>query len=726
MRTLVLLSLRRPIVVIVVWAALLVAAAPFASRLAGVLRGSTDTVAGSPSERAAREVNHALGVGSAFVFPVVLTSSTARTADPRFAAAAGGLERALQSAGMRRVLHYWNTGDSTLLGRDGRSALVLVTPPAATYFDAEAMVERIRSTIASAGIPPEFSVKLTGIPSLFHDLDVSSSDDLLRAERIGIPLTLLVLLFVFGAPIAAGLPLLLALGTTMITLATLYVLSRAMPVSIFAQNAVTMIGLGVGVDYALFLVSRCREELAAGVPFRNAVETAAVYASHVVVVSGVAVCTGFLALFLVHISFLHTLAIGGVIVVITSVLMTLTLLPALLLFVGPRINWPRRRPQLRRQTRAESLWSRWGREAMARPVIYLIPALIVLAVFIAPTVRLRAWDMGPRDLSPTMEARQGYDVLERNFAAGWMGPVAVVLKTRGEGTVRTPERGAAIAAIRARLAVDPRVKIAAGQLSADGTSAVILLVPRSSPESREVMDLVRDLRAASWPEANRAGLDVQTGGFSASMLDFDAELFGSLKLVVPLVLGVMFIVLVFAFRSILVPLKAITMNLLSVFAAYGFLVYVFQDGIGASLIGLTPPGGLNSFIVLMLFTILFGLSMDYEVFLLSRIREEYQRSADDRESVVKGLSQTGGLITSAALIMVVLFGSFGFTRLTATREFGLGLAFAVAVDATLIRVVLVPVLMRLMGRANWWFPGRSRVGRSLTFSSLEPTELQAD
>jgi RND superfamily putative drug exporter len=170
------------------------------------------------------------------------------------------------------------------------------------------------------------------------------------------------------------------------------------------------------------------------------------------------------------------------------------------------------------------------------------------------------------------------------------------------------------------------------------------------------------------------------------------------------VLAITFLVLVAAFRSIVVPLKAITMNLISVLAAYGFLVYVFQDGVGAELIGLVPPGGLSSFIVLMLFTILFGLSMDYEVFLLSRIHEAYERSGDDRESVISGLSQSGGLITSAALIMVVLFGSFGFTKLTATREFGLGLAFAVALDATLIRVVLVPILMGLMGRANWWFP----------------------
>jgi RND superfamily putative drug exporter len=609
----------------------------------------------------------------------------------------------------------------------------LVTPRAATFFDAESAVDQIRGVARGAGLGSAFEIKVTGMISLFHDLYLNASDDLLRAERIGIPLTLVVLLLVFGAPIAAGLPLVLAMGTIAITLAVLFALSRVMPVSVFAQNAVTMVGLGIGVDYALFLVSRCREELARGASFRNAVDTAATQAGHVVLVSGVAVCTGFLALFLVNIRFLHTLALGGVSVVVTSVLMTLTLLPALLLLIGEKLNWPR--GQSHQPTGDGGLWGRWARETMTRPWRYLIPAAIVLAVLIVPTLRLKAWNMGAHDLSPTMEARQGYEILDRNFAAGWMGPIAIVVKSRDDRTVWTQEHQNAVASIYSRLASDPRAHfvggfphllallgpsralihsrsdvpaparaVAASVVSENGRSALIFVVPRSAPETEEVMTLVRELRAEQWQTARDAGLDVEVGGFSASILDFDSELFGSLKHVIPLVLAVTFIALVFAFRSIVVPIKAITMNLISVLAAYGFLVYVFQEGVGARWIGLVPPGGLNSFIVLMLFTILFGLSMDYEVFLLSRIREEYQRSGDNAKSVVTGLSQTGGLITSAALIMVVLFGSFGFTRLTATREFGLGLAFAVALDATLIRVVLVPILMGLLGRANWWFP----------------------
>lgn len=700
MRTLIQFALRRPKLVILAWLVMLGAAAPFASRLGGALRGSTDAVPGSPSELVSRELNQSFGKGSAFVFPVVLTSSSIATTDPRFAAAVVRVERVVDSAGMSGVRHYWNTGDKALLGRDGHSALVLVLPAAETFFDAESSVEQIRGAARRAGLGTAFEVKVTGMISLFHDLDVNASDDLLRAERIGIPLTLVVLLLVFGAPIAAGLPLVLAMGTIAITLAVLFALSRIMPVSVFAQNAVTMVGLGIGVDYALFLVSRCREELARGLSFRNAVEAAATHAGHVVLVSGVAVCTGFLALFLVHIRFLHTLALGGVAVVVTSVLMTLTLLPSLLILIGDKLNWPR---ELSRRPRGDGgLWSRWARETMARPWRYLIPAVVVLTIFIVPTLRLKAWNMGAHDLSPTMEARQGYGLLDHNFAAGWMGPIVILVKTRDGANISSEGYEKAIASIYARLASDPRTPLA--RVTEHGSSALIVVVPRSAPESEEVMTLVRELRAERWRGASVAGLTVEVGGLSASIMDFDSEIFGSLKRVIPVVLALTFIALVFAFRSIVVPVKAITMNLASVLAAYGFLVYVFQEGVGAKMIGLVPPGGLNSFIVLMLFTILFGLSMDYEVFLLSRMREEYRRTGDNAKSVITGLSQTGGLITSAALIMVVLFGSFGFTRLTATREFGLGLAFAVALDATLIRVVLVPILMGLLGRANWWFP----------------------
>jgi RND superfamily putative drug exporter len=254
----------------------------------------------------------------------------------------------------------------------------------------------------------------------------------------------------------------------------------------------------------------------------------------------------------------------------------------------------------------------------------------------------------------------------------------------------------------------PLRALAADALSKDDKTGLIVLITKQPPESTEVKALVAEFRGNTWPEFQAAGIRVQIGGATAMVADFDQEMLDGTWRVIPAVLALSFIVLMILFKSLLIPLKATFLNLLAVLASYGFLIYLFQDGIGAELIGLTPPGGLNSFIVLMLFTVLFGLSMDYEIFLLTHIREEYRLTGNNAASVATGLQRTAGLITSAALIMVCLFGSFGFTGLVATREFGLGLAFAVLLDATLIRVLLVPALMELFGSANWWLPGMGK------------------
>jgi RND superfamily putative drug exporter len=254
---------------------------------------------------------------------------------------------------------------------------------------------------------------------------------------------------------------------------------------------------------------------------------------------------------------------------------------------------------------------------------------------------------------------------------------------------------------------DPLTRV----LSADGRVGLVAFIPPGAPEARATMAQLAGLRGRRWPEAERAGLRFRWGGSSAIMHDFDHEMFGSVPRVILAVVLSTFLLLVLMLRSLVIPLKATLLNAISVLAAYGFLVLVFQDGLGAAAIGLVPPGGLNSFIVLMLFTILFGLSMDYEVFLLSRVREEYATSGDNERAVATGLARTGGIITSAALVMVSIFAAFGFTRLVPTREFGLGLAFAVALDATLIRIVLVPALMKISGRWNWWWPFSRSVTR---------------
>lgn len=741
MKTLARLVLRHPWRAVAVWLVALAAATWPALHLGSVLQGGADAIPGSESDLVTRTIRDEFGAGTIYQALVVVSSDSAGVDDPAFIAVAGDVVTALESTGRTRsVRTYWNTGRETLLGRDRKSALLLVTPEVRTYFEAEMLTGTLRETVAKAALPAGFGARLTGSTAMLYDLDRHSSEDLLTAERYGLPVTLVVLLLVFGTPLAALLPLVLALFAVVVSNAGLDLLSRAVPVSVFALNVVSMIGLGVGVDYALFILSRWRRERRRGLPPREAVEAAVAGAGESVLFSGATVGIGFLALYLVRAPFLHAIALGGFAVVLTAVAASLTLLPAVLLLAGRALDWPRKSapaPAAEGPAR-RGAWSGWAHLVMRRPWPFIGLAVAVLAVFVVPVARLQRWNIGARHLPAATEARQGYDRVAAQFGRGWMGPLVLLVRAPAGESVWSAPRQAAILATARALAADPRIErvegfpallesleglelgiegpddlpaavrpLAREMVSSDGRTALVLALPRSDPESREAMALLADLRRSAWSGARAAGLEVSLGGATAVMADFDHELLGSLPRVAFVVLALTFVVLALLFRSLLIPLKATVLNLLSVLAAYGFLVYVFQDGVGARLIGLDPPGGLNSFIVLMLFTILFGLSMDYEVFLLTRVREAWRAGADTRHAVAEGLEETAGVITSAALVMVSIFVAFGFTRLVATREFGLGLAFAVALDATLIRIVLVPALMVLAGERNWW-PGKRR------------------
>jgi RND superfamily putative drug exporter len=724
--------------VVAVWLALFVVSALLSVRLKSVVQGSSDIIPDSPSDRVTKSIQAKFGNGAAYTFPVVIKSTSTGVKDPCFAGAVSRVAGALcQGACAVRVTHAWNTGFSELIGKDGHSALLLVTPNVRTYSETEMIIKTTRAHIARAGIGPDFSVFVTGTPAMYHDMNEYSSSDLIRAERWGIPLVMAVLFLVFGSPLAAGLPVVLALISMTVAMAGLYIVSFKMPVGIFALNAISMIGMGVGVDYALFILSRFRSALGSGTMTREqACIDASVKAGRSVVLSGIAVAFGFSALLLTHARFLHAIAYGGIIVVITAVAASLSLLPVILYKLGPGIYWPfKLQGGFLSGKGFGRVWERCIHAIMKRPVLFAALGTTVLFVFIAPAFHMRSWDIGCNNLDATMESRKGFEQLEKNFEKGWMGPVILFIESNNGTNVWSAKSRAAILSLTEKLGRDEKVSLIQGfpavlkslgpmqekisstrdlplelrqavssSVSADGLSAVVALVTKGPPESREVMKWVDSLRNEPWTEMQRQGLRVRVGGVSAMVSDFDREMFGSLWRVIPVVLVITFLALMVFFRSLIIPLKAIVLNLFSVLASYGFLVLVFQDKVGARFLGIDPPGGLSSFLVLMLFTILFGLSMDYEIFLMNSIREEYERTNDNSMAVVQGLKRSGGLITCAALIMVCLFTSFGFTRLTATRELGLGLAFAVLVDASLIRVVLVPVFMKLIGKANWWFP----------------------
>jgi RND superfamily putative drug exporter len=734
--------LGRPRVWIALWLLIVIGAGFFASRLAGVLRGGTDPIAGSSSEHVTKEMERAFGEGTLYQYIVVVSAPPSFSPRDHRLAQAG--TRLAQSIGkldlVRSVDTPWTSMRPELFSNDGRTALVVVTPRVNAYLEAERFGAALRGAIGGAQVPKEIDVKVTGTTAAIHAMDIESSSDLLAAERIGLPLTLVILLVVFGAPLAALLPIVLALIAVSIGFAGLYALHAWTPVTVFAENVVSMIGLGVGVDYALFVVSRYREELSRGRSAADAAAAAARTAGHSVLFSGATVAVGFLALFLVNAPFLHTIALGGVFVVAGAVAASLTLLPAVLVVLGRALMWPRKivvTPVARGEAsepQVSRFWSAWTRGVMRQPWISLALAAIVLAFLIAPVAHMKSWNVGAAHLPPTDEARIGYEQLGARFPRGFMSPIVVLIEAPPGHSLLEPRYHRPILQLADSLNADKRSGIVVGLhqivrflgptpvtdpaampepfrsvlhrvMSNDGRVGFLALMTPGPPEDRATMDYVRVLRARPWQMLRDAGLSVQWGGFAAVLVDFDRELFGRLPWVVVAVVLTTFIVLAMLFKSIVLPLKATLLNTVSVLAAYGFLVLVFQEGHGAKLIGLDPPGGLNAFVVVMLFTILFGLSMDYEVFLLSRVREEFQKSGDNTRAVALGIGGTAGIITSAAMIMISIFASFGFTRLVPTREFGLGLAFAVALDATLIRVVLVPALMAISGRWNWWWPG---------------------
>jgi RND superfamily putative drug exporter len=740
--------LARPVVVLGAWIVIAVVTGVAASRLPAVLRGGTDPIAGSPSEHVERELVRAFGEGAFYQYLLVLSSHDLSAGDPRFSVAARRVSDAVGAlAVVRSVETPWNSSRPELVGRDGHAALLVVTPSINAYLEAERFLAALRGAIAAAHVPPELTLEITGATAAIHAVDVASSSDLVAAERIGLPITLVILLVVFGAPLAAVLPIVLAMVAVTVGFAGLYALHAWTPVTVFAENVVSMIGLGVGVDYSLFVVNRFREETMRGRAPIEAAAVAARTAGHSVLLSGATVAVGFLALFMVRASFLHTIALGGVFVVAGAVTASLTLLPALLVLLGPALYWPRRAISgPASDGRRGRFWVGWAGAVMRRPWVSLALVSLVLLVFVVPVTRLKSWNVGAAHLPAGDEARRGYERLGEEFSYGWMSPIIVLVEAPPGRSLWDASSRPAVEGLAAQLARDPRsgtviglhqvldlwdalqftnapdpsaaadttaplarlpapLRAVARRVSSeDGRVGMIVLMTPGPPEDPRTMAYVRELRSRRWAEFDAAGLSVQWGGFAAVLVDFDREIFGRLPWVVAGVVLTTFVVLALLFRSLLIPFKATLLNTISVLAAYGFLVLLFQEGIGARLIGLDPPGGLNAFVVLMLFTILFGLSMDYEVFLLSRVREEYLASGDNTRAVALGLGNTAGIITSAALIMVSIFGAFGFTRLIPTREFGLGLAFAVALDATIIRVVLVPALMAVSGRWNWWWP----------------------
>jgi RND superfamily putative drug exporter len=520
------------------------------------------------------------------------------------------------------------------------------------------------------------------------------------SELIGILAAVIILLIAFGSLLAMGLPIMTALFGIGIGLAVVELLARVLDVPSFAPQVTAMIGIGVGIDYALFISTRYREALHEGVEPEAAVVHSIDTSGRAVLFAGGTVVISLLGLFLIGVSFIRGLAVGASLAVLFVMAAAVTLLPAVLGFAGYTID-RFALPSARKQRGGEqSFWARWSRMVQRRPWPIAFGALALLVVLALPFISLR---LGVADAGndPTkFTTRRAYDLLSEGFGPGFNGPLLLASNVKSQSDI------AAMGSLANAIASDHDVEqVSPVVTSPNGRGVLLQVVPRGSPQDESTTALVHRLRDHTVPQATEgSSLDVHVGGQTAIGVDL-ADIMGSrLPFMFLAILTFSFILLMLVFRSILVPLKAVVMNLLSIGAAYGVIVAIFQWGWLKNAVGVGKEGPIEAWVPMMLFAIVFGLSMDYEVFLLSRIKEEYDKTRDNAEAVASGLAKTARLITAAAAIMICVFGSFVLSDLRVLKLVGFGLAFAVLIDATVVRLLLVPATMELLGDRNWWFP----------------------
>jgi RND superfamily putative drug exporter len=540
---------------------------------------------------------------------------------------------------------------------------------------------------------------------------------------LGILLAGVVLYLVFASIFAMLLPLASALASLGTAIGVIGLLSHALKMPEFSTQLVLLIGLGVGVDYALFIVTRHRQGLIAGNDVESSIVNAVNTSGRAVLFAGIIVCIALLGMFALGVNFLYGLAIAAAIGVLFTMIAALTLLPAFLGFIGPRVLSRRQKRELAVNgprivgAGTKGFWPRWASFIQGRPVLPAVVALLIVVLVALPffSLRLGSSDQGNDPTGTT--TRTAYDLLAKGFGPGFNGPLLLVAENAGPADAPALDRLAA--SVRTQDNVAKVVAPVPLPTNHGQTVSLLTVYPKSSPQDSATTDLIDHLRQATIPAAVAGtGVSVYVGGNTAIFADFARVLSSKLPLFIGLVVVLSFLLLAWVFRSLLIPLTAAAMNLLSIGAAFGILVAVFQWGWVGAVFQVNRAGPIEAFLPVMLFAILFGLSMDYEVFLISRIHEEYLKSGDNRTAVRNGLAATGKTITAAALIMILVFGSFILGGERVIKEFGLGLAAGILMDAVLIRMAIVPSLMFMFGRANWWFPGW--LDRALPRLSVDP------
>ncbi len=644
---------------------------------------------------------------------------------------------------VRGVISHVSTGDTAFISRDRRTTFLVVALRADSGAVAAGLVEPVRHAVASvlARVPDggRYRVHVTGRAPLDFDVRAVSARDTREGEKLLLPVTLVVLVLAFGAVVAAALPLVVGFLAIAVSLAIVGLLTLVTPMSVFVLSMTTMIGLGVGIDYSLLVVTRFREELSRGRRRREAAVNTIMTAGAAVVTSGLTVVVGFGALVFTPLIETRSVGIGGLVVVGVAVLLSTTLLPALLAILGREIDRPRWLARWLAWYHRPQVWERWARGLSHHPWRAITLGGLAIALLTAPLFWIRiglpARNWWPKD----SEAGRGLATLQELGVVGVIQPIRLIVEVPEGRRITQTATLRGLKTLSDSLRADPRVRevrslvdvrpgtpllgysvlysdlvearaelgeFLDAYLSRDGRATLMDVIIADTTSLTSAMDVVRHARALREQGLRSTrGLDILVGGYAASSLDFQTDLLERFPLMVGLILAATGVMLAIAFRSILVPLKAIVMNTLSVSATFGLIVLVFQYGIGARWFGL--DGAVSAIFVVvpvLVFAVVFGLSMDYEVFLLSRIKEAFDRTGRNDDAVLEGLSATASVITSAALIMILVFGVFAFARVLVMQFLGFGLAVAVLLDATIIRMVLVPAFMHLAGEWNWW-PG---------------------
>ncbi|WP_239152839.1 MMPL family transporter [Virgisporangium aliadipatigenens] len=639
---------------------------------------------GSESAKAAERIVAEVGRQDADLV-VIYSSDSAEVTDAAFRdAVTGTVGKLRQHADVAGAVSFYDTQSPAFVSHDRHATFVAVTLKKA---ESTEQYDAVKPLLDAPGL----RTQVAGGTAIQADITERISADIARAETMSMPVLIVLLLFVFGGAVAAGMPMLVGGIAVLLAFAATRALTYVTDISVFSINIITMLGMGLAIDYALFIVSRFREELAGGRSTAEAVERTLDTAGRTVFVSAVTVAVALASLLLFPQVFLRSMGLGGVSAVLVAMLASVTVLPALLAVLGPRINALKVRLPRRSAPASTGLWERLARAVMRRPLPVIAGTLAILTLLALPFAGAQFGGPDERVLPEGEASRVATERLASDFPPG-AGNTVKVLVTGVDGAAA----GGFAESVKGLDGVTG-VQITA----AEGTSTVLAVAYDGSSASERARDIVAGVRDLPAP----AGGEVLVGGATAELVDLLDSLTERLPWMALLVAGTTFLLLFLAFGSLVLPIKAIVMNVVSIGASFGAVVWVFQDGHLSDFLGFTPTGDLEATQLILMLAILFGLSTDYEVFLLSRVREEWDRTHDNVQAVAGGLQRTGRIITSAALLLVIVIGGFATGGISFIKMIGVGMIVAIVVDATLVRALLVPATMRLLGRANWWLPG---------------------